>query len=63
MSFANFEYPKVVREFSGVTAIGRDDPRGSIYLADAAGVWILQERPAEDPAVEAAYANYVLYNR
>jgi len=63
MSFANFEYPKVLREFSGVTAIGRDDARGLIFLGDAAGVWILQEQPAEDPAVEAAYSNYVLYNR
>ena len=63
MSFSDFEHPTVLREFSGVTAIGRDDPRGLIFLADPAGVWILQEFPAEDPAVEAAYANYVLYNR
>jgi hypothetical protein len=52
-----------LREFSGVTAIGRDDSRALIFLADGAGVWILQEVPAEDPAVEAAYSNYVLYNR
>jgi hypothetical protein len=63
MSFADFEHPKVLREFSGVTAIGRDDSRGLIFLADAGGVWILQDHFAEDPAVEAAYANYVLYNR
>jgi hypothetical protein len=63
MSFADFENPKVLREFSGVTAIGRDDSRGLIFLADAAGVWILRKLPAEDPAVEAAYSNYVLYNR
>ena len=63
MSFADSEHPKVLREFSGVTAIGRDDSRALIFLADSTGVWILQEVPAEDPAVEAAYANYVLYNR
>jgi hypothetical protein len=63
MSFSDREHPKVLREFPGVTAIGRDDSRGLIFLADASGVWILQKFPAEDPAVEAAYANYVLYNR
>jgi hypothetical protein len=63
MSYADLEHPKVLREFSGVTAIGRDDSRALIFLADGAGVWILQEVPAEDPAVEAAYSNYVLYNR
>jgi len=63
MSFSDFEHPRVLREFSGITAIGRDDSRGLIFLADSGGVWILQEQPAEDPAVEAAYANYVLYNR
>ena len=63
MSFANFESPKVLREFSGVTAIGRDDSRGLIFLADSAGIWILEEVPAEDPAVEAAYSDYVTYNR
>jgi len=63
MSFSDFEHPRVLREFSGITAIGRDDSRGLIFLADDGGVWILQEQPAEDPAVEAAYANYVLYNR
>jgi hypothetical protein len=63
MSFADFEHPKVLREFSGVTAIGRDDSRGLIFLADAGGIWILQDHFAEDPAVEAAYAKFVLYNR
>jgi hypothetical protein len=29
----------------------------------ATEIWILQECPAEDPAVEAAFSNYVLDNR
>jgi len=62
LSFADTQHPKVVREFSGVTAVGRDDSRGLIFLADATDLWILQESPAEDPAVEAAYAHEVLYN-
>jgi hypothetical protein len=61
MTFSDFGRPKVLREFSGVTAIGRDDSRGLIFLADAAGIWVLQELPAEDAAVEAAFAKLVLY--
>jgi hypothetical protein len=63
MDYADAKHPRVVREFSDVTAIGRDDSRGLIFLADSAGVWILQDHFAEDPAVEAAYAKYVLNNR
>lgn len=63
VSFADAEHPKVLREFTGVTAIGRDSSRGLTFLAGPAGVWILQDRLAEDPALEAAYANHVMYDR
>jgi hypothetical protein len=63
ISFADFERPKVTREFAAVTAIGRDEERGLVFLANPEGIWILKEQAAEDPAVEAAYANYVLYDR
>ena len=62
MSFSDSEHPQVLREFSGITAIGRDDSRGLIFLADDTGVWILQELPAEDPAVEAAFSKRVMYD-
>jgi hypothetical protein len=61
MDFSNPKNPKVAREFSGVTAVSRDDRRGLIFVANADGIWILQQRLAEDPQVEKAYANYVLY--
>jgi len=63
MSFSDSEHPQVLREFSGITAITRDYSRGLIFLADDAGVWILQEHPAEDPAVEAAFSKRVMYDR
>jgi hypothetical protein len=62
MSFANPSHATAVREFQGVTAIGRDTQRGLVFLANPEGVWILWQRPAEDPAVQAAYSHYVLYN-
>lgn len=61
MDFSDPRHPKIAREFTGVTAIGGNDPRGLIYLANADGIWILKQHLAEDPAVEKAYANYVLY--
>lgn len=62
MNFADPLHPIVVREFAGVTAIGRDAGRGLVFLADPEGIWILQQRPAGDPAVDNAYAQSVLYN-
>jgi hypothetical protein len=62
MSFADPAHPQAVREFQGVTAISRDPQRGLIFLANREGVWILWQRPAEDPAVRAAYNHYVLYD-
>jgi hypothetical protein len=63
MSFADPAHPTVARQFPDVTAIGSDRQRGLIFLADNAGVWILFEHFAEDPAIEREYDNYILYNR
>jgi hypothetical protein len=63
MDFSDPQNPKVAREFAGVTALSRDNSRGLIFIANAEGVWILQQHLALDPAVEKAYDNYVLYNR
>jgi hypothetical protein len=62
MDFSDPKNPKVAREFTGVTAISRNDPRGLIYVANAEGIWILKQHLAEDPEVEKAYANYVMYS-
>jgi len=62
MDFSDPLHPKVAREFAGVTAISRDQGRGLIFLANPEGIWILHQTFAEDPEVEKAYANYVLYS-
>jgi hypothetical protein len=62
MDFSDPKNPKVAREFTGVTAIGRNDPRGLIFVANGDGIWILKQHFAEDPEVEKAYANYVMYS-
>jgi hypothetical protein len=62
MDFSDPKNPKVAREFTGVTAIARDDKRGLVFLADANGIWILQQKLALDPAVEKAYSDYVFYS-
>ena len=61
VSFADPAHPKVTREFTGVSAIGRDSARGLVFLANADGIWILQERFSDDPTLDKAYENYVLY--
>jgi hypothetical protein len=63
MDFSNPQHPKVGREFAGVTAISRDDRRGLIFVANGEGIWILKQSLAMDPAIEDAYAHYVLFNR
>jgi hypothetical protein len=63
MDFSDPRNPKVAREFTGVTAMTRDEHRGLVFLADGSGIWILQQKLATDPEVEKAYANYVLYYR
>jgi hypothetical protein len=62
MDFSEPRNLKVAREFDGVTAMSRDDRRGLIFLANAEGIWILKQHLAQDPEVEKAYANYVLYS-
>jgi hypothetical protein len=61
MDFSNPQNPKVAREFTGVTAMSRDDGRGLIYVANTDGVWILQRHFAQDPEVQKAYEDYVIY--
>ncbi len=61
MDFSDPLHPKIGREFTGVTAIGRSDPRGLIYIANGDGIWILKQHFAEDPEVEKAYRDYILY--
>jgi len=62
MDFSDPRNPKVAREFTGVTAMSRDDGRGLIFVANQDGIWILQQHFALDPEVEKSYANYVLYS-
>ena len=62
MDFSDPRNPKVAREFTGVTAMDRDDRRGLIFLANKDGIWILKQHLADDPQVEKDYANYVLYS-
>lgn len=60
MDFSDPRNPKIAREFTGVTAMSRDD-RGLIFLANSEGIWILRQHLAEDPEADRAYAKYVLY--
>lgn len=62
MDFSNPQNPRVAREFTGVTAMSRDERRGLIFVANQDGIWILEQHLAQDPEVERAYANYVLYS-
>ncbi len=61
MDFSDPKNPKVAREFTGVTAMSRDGQRGLIFVANADGIWILRQHFAEDPEVQKAYEDYVLY--
>jgi hypothetical protein len=61
MDFSDAQNPKVAREFTGVTAMSRDDQRGLIFVANGDGIWILQRRFAEDPEVQRSYEDYVIY--
>jgi hypothetical protein len=61
MDLSDARNPKVAREFTGVTALSRDDPRGLIFVANADGIWILKQHFAEDPEVQKAYEDYVIY--
>jgi hypothetical protein len=59
MDFSDPAHPKVAREFAGVTAIGRSESRGLIFVANGDGIWILQQHLAEDPEMVKAYDEYV----
>jgi len=61
MDFSDPKAPKVAREFTGVTAMSRDGGRGLIFIANADGIWILRQHFAEDPEVQRAYEDYVIY--
>jgi hypothetical protein len=61
MDFSDPQNPKVAREFAGVTATSRDAGRGLIFVANSDGIWILQQHFAEDPEVQRAYEDYVIY--
>jgi hypothetical protein len=61
--FSDPLHPKVAREFTGVTAISRDDRRGLIFVANPEGIWVLLQRLAEDPQIQIDYAHYIMYNR
>ncbi len=61
MNLADPLHPTVFREFKGVTATSRDAQPGLILLANADGIWILQQHFAQDPAIEKNYAYKVVY--
>jgi hypothetical protein len=63
MDFSDPAHPTVAREFAGVTAIGRSEARGLIFVANSEGIWILQQHLAEDPEMVKAYDNYIRYYR
>jgi hypothetical protein len=61
MDLSDPKNPKVAREFTGVTALSKDAGRGLIFLANPEGIWILRQHFAEDPEVQRAYEDYVIY--
>lgn len=62
MNFADPAHPEVAREFNAVTAIGSDNQRKLVFLADPDGVWILREHFAQDPAMLRSHADRTLYD-
>ena len=62
MDFSDARHPRVSREFTGVTAMSRDERRGMIFLANGDGVWILRQSLATDPEVEKEYDHHVIYD-
>ncbi len=61
VDFSDPRNPTVVREFTDVTAMGKDAGRGLIFLADRQNIWILRQHFAQDPQEQKAYEDYVLY--
>ena len=62
VNFADPDHPATLRRFSNVTAIRMDEGRGLIYMVDKDGLWILQEKSAEDKELEEEYSRYVFYS-
>jgi hypothetical protein len=61
MNLSDPAHPAVTQEFKGITATSRDARPGLIFLANAEGIWILQQHFGEDPAVDKSYAYKVVY--
>jgi hypothetical protein len=61
MDFSDPRNPKLAREFTGVTAVTRDERRGLVFIANGEGLWILQQRLATDPDALKAYDDYIRY--
>ena len=55
--------PRVIQthQFSGVTAMLKDEARGLVYLANSEGLWGLHLNPATDVELEKEYGNYIRY--
>ena len=52
LDFSDPQHPKITREFTGITAVDRDDRRGLIFLPNAEGIWILHQKFAEESRSE-----------
>jgi len=63
MSLADPLHPTVKQQFDNVTAMARDEKRGLIFLANASGIWILQQKYAQDPEAEKEWEHMMLDNR
>ena len=62
-SFADPAHPKLVREFTHVSAMLKDESRGLTYLTGDGGLWILLDRPARDLQLERQYDHDVGQNQ
>jgi len=61
MDFSDVLHPRVSLEFKGVTAVGRDERRGLIFVANAEGIWILRQTLAYDPEMMKAWERQMQY--
>jgi hypothetical protein len=60
MSFADPTHPIVKQVFEDVSAVGHDEERGLIFLANPQGVWILRQHYAMDPESEKEWEHMML---
>lgn len=63
LSFADPAHPKLIREFTHVSAMVKDESRGLTYLVDSGGLWVLLDRPARDLELERQYDHDVGQNQ